>query len=98
MLGVAGGLAGWALAGSLPLFSPPSQIDSFGYVASVTPKGNGYLLRFDPAVWLEGETATVAAIEDGEIKPGEAVANDYYIRNPEHSPSRASNRACRDGP
>jgi hypothetical protein len=26
----------------------------------------------------------VAAAEDGVVKPGEAVPNDYYIRNPDH--------------
>jgi hypothetical protein len=80
---VAGSLGGWALA-SLPLFSPPTQIVEFGYVTSVTPKGKAYLLRFDPALWLEGQTASAAAAEDGVVKPGEPVPNDYYIRNPDH--------------
>ncbi len=40
-----------------------------------------YRLRFDPALWLSGETATRAAVEDGVIEPGEFVPNDYYIRN-----------------
>jgi hypothetical protein len=83
VLAVAGALAAWAVA-SLPLFSPPRQITEFGYVRSVTPKGSGYLLRFDPALWLEGETANAAAAADGVVKPGEAVPNDYYIRNPDH--------------
>ena len=82
-LAVAGAAAAWALA-SLPLFSPPSQITEFGYVQSITPKGSGYLLRFDPALWLEGETANVAAAEDGVIRPGQPVPNDYYIRNLDH--------------
>jgi hypothetical protein len=78
----AGALAAWAIA-SLPLFSPPTQITQFGYVASVSKKGRGYLLRFDPALWLEGQTANVAAAEDGEVAPGRPVPNDYYIRNPD---------------
>jgi hypothetical protein len=82
-LAVAGSVAGWAVA-SLPLFSPPKEITQFGYVTSVTPKGKSYVIRFDPALWLEGETANVAAAEDGAIKPGESVPNDYWIRNPDH--------------
>ena len=38
-------------------------------------------MRFDPALWLSGATANRAAIEDGVIRPGETVPNDYYIRN-----------------
>jgi hypothetical protein len=80
---VAGSFCGWAIA-SLPLFSPPKQLVQFGYVASVTQKGRDYVLRFDPALWLTGETANVAAAEDGAIRPGEPVPNDYWIRNPDH--------------
>jgi hypothetical protein len=85
-LAAAAALAGLALAGTLglPLFSPPKQITQFGYVASVTQKGREYVLRFDPALWLEGQTANVAAAEDGAVKPGESVPNDYWIRNPDH--------------
>lgn len=79
----AAAFAGWAIA-SLPLFSPPRQITEYGYVIAVTPKGKGYMLRFDPALWLEGQTANVAAAEDGAVKPGEGVPNDYWIRNPDH--------------
>ena len=38
-------------------------------------------MRFDPALWLSGQTANRAAIEDGVIARGETVPNDYYIRN-----------------
>ncbi len=79
----AAAFCGWAIA-SLPLFSPPKQITQYGYVASVTQKGREYVLRFDPALWLEGQTANVAAAEDGAVKPGEAVPNDYWIRNADH--------------
>ena len=86
VLAAAAALTSLALAatGALRLFSPPRQIVQFGYVASVTQKGREYVLRFDPALWLEGQTANVAAAEDGAVKPGEAVANDYWIRNPDH--------------
>jgi hypothetical protein len=82
----AAALAGLALAAtaSLPLFSPPTQIDEFGYVDSVTAKGSGYVLRFDPALWLEGQTANVAAAEDGAINLGQSVPDDYWIRDPDH--------------
>jgi hypothetical protein len=85
-LAAAAALTGLALAGTLglPLFSPPKQITQYGYVVSVTPKGSAYTLRFDPALWLEGQTANVAAAEDGYIKPGQSVDNDYWIRNPDH--------------
>ena len=85
---VAAAAAGAALTGlalgALPLFSPPKEIVQFGYVASVAPRGSAYTLRFDPALWLEGETANVAAAEDGRVTPGRPVPNDYYIRNPDH--------------
>jgi hypothetical protein len=85
-LAAAAALTGLALAGTLGLrlFSPPKQITQYGYVVSVTPKGSAYTLRFDPALWLEGQTANVAAAEDGAVRPGEAAPNDYWIRNPDH--------------
>jgi hypothetical protein len=43
--------------------------------------GSRYRMRFDPALWLSGATANRAAVEDGAIAPGDAVPNDYYIRN-----------------
>jgi len=82
VLAAAAAAGGFALAGG-GLFSPPKQLVEFGYVKSVTPKGKAYELRFDPALWLQGRTANVAAAEDGAIKPGQAVPNDYWIRNPD---------------
>jgi len=61
--------------------APPRQLVQFGYVKSLTAQGSRYRLRFDPALWLSGETANQAAIEDGAIPPGDTVPNDYYIRN-----------------
>ncbi len=63
------------------LAGPPASITQYGYVRSLTRTGASYRLRFDPALWLSGETANRAAIEDGVIGPGETVPNDYYIRN-----------------
>ena len=51
----------------------------FGQVRSLARKGDRYELRFDPALWLSGETANTAAAEDGAIAPGEPVENDYYL-------------------
>jgi hypothetical protein len=63
------------------LAPPPASIAQFGYVRSLVASGGAYRMRFDPALWLSGETATRAAVEDGAIPPGEPVPNDYYIRN-----------------
>ncbi len=41
-------------------------------------------MRVDPALWLSGVTAYHAAVEDKAIPPGEAVPNDYYIRDADH--------------
>lgn len=60
---------------------PPRTLVQYGYVRSLTPSGGGYQLRFDPALWLSGETANRAAVEDGAIPRGETVPNDYYVRN-----------------
>jgi hypothetical protein len=56
----------------------PSELVEFGHIKSMTPKGGGYEMRFDPAWFLIGETANVAAAEDGAVEPGEPVPNDNY--------------------
>ena len=63
------------------LVAPPATLVQYGYVRSLVRSGNGYRMRFDPALWLSGQTANRAAIEDGVIARGETVPNDYYIRN-----------------
>lgn len=69
-------------AGARPaLFSPPRELVLYGHVRSLTRKGSRYELRFDPAWWLGGATANRAAVEDGRIRPGEVVPNDYYVRD-----------------
>jgi hypothetical protein len=57
----------------------PLERVEFGYVKSLVPKGSGYVMRFDPAWLLSGETASVAAAEDGAVEPGQPVPNDNYI-------------------
>jgi hypothetical protein len=51
----------------------------FGHVESLTPRGDHYELRFDPAWFLSGETANTAAAEDGAVEPGQPVPNDNYV-------------------
>lgn len=56
----------------------PLERVEFGYVHSLTRKGDGYVLRFDPAWFLSGVTANTAAAEDGVVPPGQPVPNDNY--------------------
>ena len=63
---------------------PPEVRWEYGYVKSLTPKGSGYELRFDPAWLLSGETANVAAAEDGVVEPGQPVPNDNYVLDEGH--------------
>jgi hypothetical protein len=63
---------------------PPADRVLFGYIEEMAPKGDRYRLRFDPALILSGETANVAAAEDGVVAPGEAVPNDHYIVDEGH--------------
>lgn len=59
----------------------PRELVQFGYLESLTRKGDAYELRFDPAWLLMGETANAAAAEDGVVAPGEPVPNDNYRLN-----------------
>jgi hypothetical protein len=61
--------------------SPPAELVQYGHVRSLARVGGRYVLRFDPALWLGGTTANVAAREDGVIGPVESVPNDYYVRD-----------------
>ena len=62
-----------------PVAVQPCDNKVFGQIRSLVRKGDHYELRFDPAFWLNGETANTAAAEDGAIEPGQPVDNDYYI-------------------
>jgi hypothetical protein len=57
---------------------PPSELSEFGYIKSLTRDGDDFRMTFDPAWFLTGETASVAAAEDGAVEPGEPVPNDNY--------------------
>ena len=50
----------------------------FGHIASLSKRGVGYEMRFDPAWFTSGVTANTAAAEDGVVAPGEPVPNDNY--------------------
>lgn len=64
----------------------PRQLVFFGYVRSLTGKGNRYVARIDPSLILTGITASTAAVEDKALEPGEPVPNDYYERNESKRP------------
>jgi hypothetical protein len=73
-----------AHAQQLPPAAPAGQLVFYGHIASLTPSGTRYLLRFDPAWLLEGATAQKAAVADGALPPGEPVPNDNYTRDESH--------------
>jgi hypothetical protein len=51
---------------------------TFGHVASLERDSGRWLMRFDPAWFTSGLTASTAAAEDGVVEPGEPVPNDNY--------------------
>src|SRR5256714_379010 len=60
----------------LPPAAAAGETTLYGHIKSLTRKGRRYELRFDPALWLTGATATRAKLED--TGSGD-VPNDYYI-------------------
>jgi hypothetical protein len=65
----------------------PRQSVFFGYVRSLVRQGGRmYRARIDPTLILTGVTATMAAVEDGLLRRGEPVPNDYYERNESRRP------------
>ena len=56
----------------------------FGHIESLTPRGDHFVMRFDPAWFLSGVTANTAAAEDGVVEPGEPVPNDNYVLEEGH--------------
>ncbi len=68
--------------------SPPPGLETsehFGFIRSVDTSIDPVTIEFDEAEWLSGEAAQQAAEQDGVVAPGEPVANDYYVRNPDKS-------------
>jgi hypothetical protein len=51
---------------------------TFGHISSLELDSGRWLLRFDPAWFTSGLTASTAAAEDGVVEPGEPVPNDNY--------------------
>ena len=64
--------------------TPPRVVVQYAHVKSLSRAGGRFVMRVDPALWLSGVTAYHAAVEDKAIAPGEAVPNDYYIRDSDH--------------
>ena len=64
--------------------TPPRVVVQYAHVKSLRRTGGRFVMRVDPALWLSGVTAYHAAVEDKAIAPGDAVPNDYYIRDPDH--------------
>jgi hypothetical protein len=62
----------------------PVQWVEFGHIKSLTRSGDHHTMRFDPAWFLSGQTANVAAREDGVIGPGEPMPNDNYTVDESH--------------
>jgi hypothetical protein len=63
---------------------PPGERVEFGYIKSLTRMRQEFELRFDPAWFLSGVTANVAAAEDGAVTPGQPVPNDNYVVDEGH--------------
>ena len=55
---------------------PCSDVALYGHIKSLTPKGDHFELRFDPAWFLSGVTASRAALEDTGSSD---VPNDNYV-------------------
>ncbi len=60
---------------------PNGNIRAMGYIDQIRFDGVTSFLRIDYAEMLTGDEANAAAVEAGEIPPGESVPNDYFIRN-----------------
>lgn len=60
---------------------PNGRIRAMGYIDRVWESGGTRRISIDYAEMLTGEEAKAAAVEAGEIAPGEDLPNDYFIRN-----------------
>jgi hypothetical protein len=60
---------------------PNGHIRAMGYIDQIRFDGVTNFLRIDYAEMLTGDEANAAAVEAGEIEPGDSVPNDYFIRN-----------------
>lgn len=60
----------------LPPAAPAGQFAEFGHIGKLTRSGDHYVLRFDPAWFTSGVTASVAHKED---TGSSEVPNDNYV-------------------
>ena len=77
------GTASAAAAGFLllPPAAPAGQFTLFGHIKKLSRPGGKYVLRFDPAMFTTGLTASVAAKEDTGSSD---VPNDVYTVEESH--------------
>ena len=65
-----------AAASSAPVARPCGDVSLYGHIKSLTPKGDHFEMRFDPAWFLSGVTASRAKLEDTGSSD---VPNDNYV-------------------
>jgi hypothetical protein len=56
----------------------------FGHIGALERSGDGFELRFDPALFTSGVTANTAAAEDSGGDPSQPVPNDNYVVDESH--------------
>ena len=66
---------------TLPRAASAGEQTLYGHIRSLKSNGRRFVLRFDPAWYLTGTTATRAKLED--TGSGD-VANDVYVRDSDH--------------
>ena len=62
----------------LPPAAPAGQMTLYGHVKTLVLKSSHFEMRFDPAWFTSGVTASTAAAQDGMVGSGEPVPNDNY--------------------
>jgi hypothetical protein len=65
----------------LPPATRAGEVVLYGHIRSLARTGRRFEMRFDPAWWLTGVTASRAKLEDTGSSD---VPNDYYIREEGH--------------
>ena len=65
-----------AAASSVAAARPCSDVALYGHIESLTPRGDHFEMRFDPAWFLSGVTASQAKLEDTGSSD---VPNDNYV-------------------
>ena len=65
----------------LPPAAPAGQFAQYGHIKKLTRSGGKYVMRFDPAMFTSGLTASIAAKEDTGSSD---VPNDVYTVEESH--------------